>query len=134
MTACFADTSYYLALINSDDVAFASAADFTQSFDGEIITTSAVINELGNHLASRHNRALFSAFFNDLRKDPDVSIIHVDGALFEAGFDLYSARIDKDWSLTDCISFVLMRDRQIRDALTTDHHFEQAGFQILLRP
>ena len=53
--------------------------------------------------------------------------------LFASGSDLYAQRLDKDWSLTDCISFVVMRERGIAEALTADHHFEQAGFTILLR-
>jgi hypothetical protein len=70
---------------------------------------------------------------SELRADPDVELIPPDPALFELGIDLYSRRPDKAWSLTDCISFVVMTQRQITDALTGDHHFEQAGFRALLR-
>ena len=54
-------------------------------------------------------------------------------ALFEAGFNLFEARPDKDWSLTDFISFVVMEREGLTEALTGDHHFEQAGFTALLR-
>jgi uncharacterized protein len=53
--------------------------------------------------------------------------------LFSAGLELFRSRRDKEWSLTDCMSFVVMRERGITDALTNDHHFEQAGFRILLK-
>jgi predicted nucleic acid-binding protein len=56
-----------------------------------------------------------------------------DDDLYEAGIELYRARADKDWSLTDCISFVVMEERGIADALTGDRHFEQAGFQAMLK-
>lgn len=68
-----------------------------------------------------------------LREYPTVEIIPPDSTLFDRGFDLYSQRPDKGWSLTDCISFVVMTERGLTDALTGDHHFEQAGFRALLR-
>jgi predicted nucleic acid-binding protein len=61
-------------------------------------------------------------------------IVETSGKLFRTGVAFYSRRPDKDWSLTDCISFVVMRDRGITEALTGDHHFEQAGFKALLKP
>lgn len=65
--------------------------------------------------------------------DDDVEILSVDSELFSKALKFYSSRIDKEWGLTDCISFVVMKDRKLKDALTSDHHFEQAGFQALLR-
>ncbi|MCL4708412.1 hypothetical protein KJ068_24905 [bacterium] len=65
--------------------------------------------------------------------DDDVEILSVDSELFSKAFKSYSSRIDKEWGVTDCISFVVMKDRKLKDALTSDHHFEQAGFQALLR-
>ena len=67
------------------------------------------------------------------REDADVAIIGDDRELFESGIRMYREREDKDWSLTDCISFVVMEREEIRDALTADHHFEQAGFHALLK-
>jgi hypothetical protein len=68
-----------------------------------------------------------------LREDAEVTIVPPGPELFEAGLKLYSQREDKDWTLTDCISFVVMERMGIREALTGDHHFEQAGFTVLLR-
>ncbi|MEX0702442.1 MAG: hypothetical protein WD069_10140 [Planctomycetales bacterium] len=60
-------------------------------------------------------------------------LIEPDAALFDAGISLYESRADKHWSLTDCISFVVMQQHGLVDALTGDHHFEQAGFNALLK-
>ena len=65
--------------------------------------------------------------------NPQVKLIPPDVALFDAGVQLFANRPDKEWSLTDCISFVVMQQEGITQALTADHHFEQAGFQALLK-
>ena len=70
---------------------------------------------------------------NDLRNDESVEVIPISPKLFTKALKLYSSRLDKEWGMTDCISFVVMKDRKLTDALTTDHHFEQAGFKVLLR-
>lgn len=71
---------------------------------------------------------------NLLETDAKVTVIPADRSWFERGVDLYRRRPDKEWSLTDCISFVVMEEEEIREALTADAHFEQAGFVALLRP
>ena len=71
-------------------------------------------------------------FIESLRTDPLVRIIPPTRELFERGLALYADRSDKSWSLTDCISFVVMNDEGLSDVLTGDHHFEQAGFNLLL--
>jgi predicted nucleic acid-binding protein len=63
----------------------------------------------------------------------DVEIVPATMEWFERGMELYEGRPDKEWSLTDCISFAVMTERGVSDALTNDHHFEQAGFRILLK-
>ena len=67
-----------------------------------------------------------------LRANPNITITAASAELFERGCRLYADRPDKDWSLTDCISFVVMEEKAITEALTADHHFEQAGFNALL--
>ena len=89
--------------------------------------------ELANTLAAPVNRDLFMEWLKDLRSSPHVVIIPASHQLFERGVNLYADLPDKGWSLTDCISFLVMRDRGIVDALTADHHFEQAGFRTLLK-
>jgi len=69
---------------------------------------------------------------NSLHAAPGVEIVASDSGLFDRGCQLYLSRLDKEWSLTDCISFVVMRERGLSDALTSDNHFEQAGFRALM--
>ena len=84
-------------------------------------------------MASPLGRQSVVALISGLRRNPAVEIVSPSEELFNRGLDLYSRRIDKSWSLTDCISFVVMADRGLTEALTGDHHFEQAGFRALLR-
>jgi predicted nucleic acid-binding protein len=74
----------------------------------------------------------FLALVDGMRASPRISIVPLDSALLERGLQLMAARLDKDWSLTDCISFVVMQDAGINEALSGDRHFEQAGFRALL--
>jgi predicted nucleic acid-binding protein len=133
MTRCFADTSYYIALVNPDDDTYEVAVEYTSTFNGEIVTTAWIVNELANHLAKPPNRALFLEMLQEMQEDARVVIVPAAPELFERGIQLYANRPDKEWSLTDCISFLVMQDQGITDALTTDHHFEQAGFNVLLK-
>ena len=64
---------------------------------------------------------------------PNVKVVSVDSALLRRAIDFYHSRGDKEWGLTDCISFIVMEDNGLTEALTTDEHFQQAGFRALLR-
>ena len=94
-------------------------------------TTEYILVELANTLADSPKRSRYLDLYNFLLVDPMVTIVESSPALFASGMDLYARRPDKGWSLTDCISFVVMEREGIRDALTGDRHFEQAGFNIL---
>ena len=96
------------------------------------LLTDCVILELGNYLSRSRLRALFPKLILALRADPLVEIVPLSRELLDAGLALYAARSDKEWSLADCVAFVVMGERGIREALTTDHHFTQAGFEPLL--
>lgn len=98
-----------------------------------MLTTAWVLTEVADGLASPATRGTFAQVLRELKADPRVVIIQPNAALFDAGIELYEQRSDKDWSLTDCISFVAMREAGISDALTGDRHFEQAGFRALLK-
>ena len=76
---------------------------------------------------------MFLGLLEMLEKDTEVTLVPASADLWRGGIALFAARPDKDWSLTDCISFVVMQERSITDALTADHHFEQAGFMALLK-
>ncbi len=127
MKTVFADTGYYIALVNSEDEYHLRAREYTASFRGSFLTTSWVLLELANHLAKEPNRALFLSLFDDLRKNQRVRILPPAQAEFDRGIEPYRHRPDKDWSLTDCVSFVVMRDHGVNEALSTDRNFEQAS-------
>ena len=100
--------------------------------ESPLVTTAWVLLELANALSASRSRPHFERVLTGLRAAANVEIIGPDAALFERGCQLYNDRSDKEWSLTDCISFTVMRDRDLADALTADHHFAQAGFRPLL--
>ncbi len=134
MRAIFADTSFYIALVNPRDGLHRAATDFARQFRGSTFTTEYVLIEVGNWLARSADRPLFLKLMRQLRADPQTTVIEADHRLFGRGLDLYERRPDKDWSFTDSISFVVMRELELSDAATADTHFRQAGFSILLRP
>lgn len=133
MTHLFADTFYFLALINVNDRAHQKAKAYSENQDSPLITSAWVLTELADGLCRSSRRGTFRRMLNILRNDPENIIVEPSQSLFDAGIELYNARPDKDWSLTDCISFVVMRQNDLVDALTGDHHFEQAGFNALLK-
>jgi predicted nucleic acid-binding protein len=133
MTEFFADTSGFVAYLNAADEHHALAHEYVINLADRIVTTVWVLTELGNFLADKVRRRSFIAFVRDLRKDARVKVIPPHADLFDRGLDLYARRPDKEWSITDCISFVVMKRERLTEALTADHHFEQAGFRALLR-
>lgn len=134
MNRVFADTFYYIALLNAGDEMHSAATRFTEAFTGEMVTSAWVLTEVGDGLARVPNRPLFLRLVAELRANVNATIVPPDGELFEAGLELFANRPDKEWSLTDCISFTVMRRHGIEEALTGDRHFEQAGFRALLKP
>ena len=104
----------------------------SQSSDQVVITTSWILLELGDALRRGRDRAAFSALLSEIANDPDTTVIPAEQAMFERALELFAKRPDKEWSLTDCTSFVVMQEQGLTEALTSDHHFEQAGFSALL--
>lgn len=128
MKKVFADAFYYIALISPDDDAHAAARDWTAKFDGNMITTTWVLTEVADGVSRSNDRQATADFLYAVLSDPNVTVVEPSLDLFVTGLKLYSKRLDKEWSLTDCISFVVMESEQLYDALTGDHHFVQAGF------
>jgi len=133
MSAVFIDSSYYVALLLKTDQAHTRAVQITRTLESPIVTTAWVLTEVANTLSAPHLRSEFLSLLDDLKNDEDVSIVAPEPETFAQGIGLYRDRPDKHWSLTDCISFVVMKREGITEALTGDHHFEQAGFKALLR-
>ena len=129
----FGDTVYFIALLSTRNRWHARAVDINRQPPGPLVTTEWVLTEIGDAFSQPGARQKFIRLLDLLREQPDVEIVSSTSDLFRRGTDFFSARPDKEWSLTDCISFVVMNERGISDALTSDHHFEQAGFRILLK-
>ncbi|WP_152052891.1 type II toxin-antitoxin system VapC family toxin [Tautonia marina] len=133
MTTRFADTFFFLAIGNPRDAAHERSLAILANEPGPLLTTAWVLTELADALAAPGNRQAFLRLMERIRKNPSVEIVPPSPELFDRGLDLYARRPDKSWSLTDCISFVVMADRGLTEALTGDHHFEQAGFRAIFR-
>jgi uncharacterized protein len=133
MKAVFADTSFYLAVLNPHDLAHAKALQVGNRIHHPVVLSDFILLELGSALSGVDQRDLFCRLVPHLRSHPNVRIIPATRDLLDRGFELFSHRPDKNWSLTDCTSFVIMSEEGLIDALSTDHHFEQAGFTALLR-
>ncbi len=133
MNALLADTSFFVAYLNPRDEDHARAVQWMTASPVRIVTSEWVLAELGNYLAEGSNRRLLGPLVRALSTEERVEIVPADHSSFLGAFSLYSRRRDKSWSFTDCTSFCRMKARQITDALTTDRHFEQAGFAVLLR-
>ena len=135
MGTLFADTSYYVALFLRTDNLTHEARRLAQShMNDQIVTCEAVWVELFAHLtrSDEHVRLEALGALDDLRRDPLVTIVPQTGELFEDGLELYRRRLDKRYSLTDCMCMTICTRLDIREVLTHDHNFEQEGFTILL--
>jgi len=128
-----ADTFAFIAWLNPRDRAHEKATAFLNVYDGKLITTEWILIELADALCSPESRQTAAEFLASIREDPGIEIVEFSASLSQQGLDLYASRQDKWWSLTDCISFVVMSERGIADALTADHHFEQAGIRALFK-
>jgi hypothetical protein len=132
----FLDTSFALALANPNDVLHERAlvlADQMEAGATRLVTTRAVLLEIGNSLAKLRFRNSSIQLLAALENDPHVEIISLNDDVYRSALHLYSNRVDKEWGLTDCVSFVVMQQRNLEAALTHDRHFEQAGYRALLR-
>ena len=131
MKAVFADTFFYLALLSESDPCHERALAESQ-MPRLLVTTEFILLELGNACARAEDHADFLALVSGMRASPRTQILPLSSALFNRGLARMRERHDQDWSLTDCISFVVMEDEELDDALTGDQHFGQAGFKALL--
>lgn len=135
MSAVFVDTAAWIARINSDDNLHGRVIQVLQDLNQRrvsLVTTEFVLLEVADALSSPRYRQKTIGFIAGLRQIAVVRIVALSTSLLESGWELYRSRPDKEWGLTDCTSFALMTEQGITEALTSDHHFEQAGFVKLL--
>ena len=123
MSVVFADTSFYQALLSKRDNQHDHARETLAQLDAGIVTTEYVFIELGSLMSYGPARGLFVRLLQHARNDSFTELVPASAEIFNAGFTLFADRPDKNWSLVDCISFQLMRQRRIQDVLTYDHHF-----------
>lgn len=131
----FVDTAAWIALINKRDSLHYPALEINKNLRQKqcsLITTEFVLLEVADGLCNLSNRLKIINFIDGLYQLPKLRIIKLNQILFQKGWQLYKQRLDKEWSLTDCISFIVMTENNITQAFTSDHHFEQAGFTKLL--
>ena len=133
MTPVFADTYYWLALMNPRDAAHQEALALSQSMTRLVVTTAWVLTEVGDAMCQPGNRAAFVKLMENVAGDPETAVVQAEQKWFDLGAALFAARLDKKWSLTDCFSFVIMQERGLTDALTGDGDFAQVGFRLLMK-
>ena len=132
----FLDTSYVIALSVESDEHHQRAAELAEQLlksQTPIVTTRAVLPEIGNALSKQRYRKPAGELLAALEDDPQVEIVPITGELYKHALALFCSRLDKEWGLVDCLSFTIMQQRGLINALTTDDHFAQAGFRVLLK-
>lgn len=128
----FLDTQFVVALVNVHDENHSHAQELSYRFErSPLLTTKAVLLEIGNTLARSH-RTQAVAIINGIWRRSDATVVGISDALLTEAISLYQRHLDKTWGLVDCLSFVVMRRHRVRDALTADQHFVQAGFVALM--
>ena len=133
MKPVLADTSYFLAFLGHNDQHHERAGAWTCVLRAPVLTTEYVVIEVGNSLTKSGDRAVFMDFYRALRQGTKLEVIVASTELQDRGAKLFGERPDKQWPLTDCISFVIMSERGMHEALSADRDFEEAGFRALLR-
>jgi predicted nucleic acid-binding protein len=131
----FLDTGFTIALSVESDEHHERAEKLAEQLETEqtrLVTTRAILLETGNALSKERYRKFAVELFDALEEDPLVEIVPLSEELFAEALMLFRNRLDKEWGLVDCVSFIVMRERGLTEALTPDKHYEQAGFRALL--
>lgn len=129
----FIDTMYVVALVNENDQYHEEASELSKKYENHsFITTDAVLLEIANALARNYKEEAVK-IIEYFHSSDNVEIVHLDAKLFEKAFEHYKTYLDKTWTLVDCISFGVMKGKKLKNVLTGDRHFEQAGFNRLMK-
>ncbi len=132
MKKTFVDTAFAVALVSERDEYHAQAVRLSHEFEYKpVLITDCVLLEIGNALAKNYRNESVTIIENFL-STYETEVVRLDETLFNLAFELYKTHADKTWGLVDCISFIVMREHGITDALTCDKHFIQAGFRALM--
>jgi len=133
MKVLFADTFYFLALISIRDKLHTRAQAISRRPNARYVTTDWVITEVVDALSKGHARRHVPGLIDHLKTSPVWKTVPFSETIFARALEFHARFDDKEWTLTDCTSFIVMRDHRIAEALSGDHHFEQAGFTALLK-
>ena len=136
MKTVFADTGYWIALLDPQDTLHSKAINLSITLSQvQVYTSEMVLTEVLNHFSKRGNFLRYAAanFIERLQENQSITIIPQTEDIFQQALILYKQRPDQAWSHTDCSSFCIMAQQNILEALAYDKHFEQAGFISLLR-
>jgi len=132
----FLDTGFVIALVSPRDRHHAIAQQLSETIEASdirLVTSQAVILEIGAALSKAAFRKAAVQTIQAIQGDSIIDIVQVENELLRRAFGLFKDRSDKEWSLADCVSFEIMRDRRITEALSPDIHFTQAGYSALMR-
>ncbi|MBW4478205.1 MAG: type II toxin-antitoxin system VapC family toxin [Tolypothrix brevis GSE-NOS-MK-07-07A] len=135
MIEVFLDTSFAIALSSLTDQNHVRAIQLANELEANrtrLVTTQAILLQIGNALSKQKYRMAAIQLLESLEADSTVEVVLLTKDLYKTAFNLFKQREDKEWGLVDCISFIVMQNRGITDALTADNHFHQAGFRALL--
>ena len=136
MSKLFIDTAYLIALLSPTDELHVKATQLSEwivADDISLVTTRAVLLEVGNALSKQRSRRMAAGFLRLLEQNDAIEIVPMTDDLYFKALSLFESRMDKEWGLVDCVSCIVMRERKIERVLTADKHFQQMGFQVLLR-
>ena len=136
MNELFLDTSFSIGLVSPRDQIHEKAITWAKKIEESkisLVTTRAILLEIGNALSKLRFRQVGVGLLENLENDSDMTIVSLTDELYKKAFELFRNRPDKEWGVVDCISFVVMTERNIEAALTSDKHYEQAGFRALLK-
>lgn len=136
MNQVFLDTSGLIAVVNTDDQWHAAAETVWRELlapAARLVTTSLVLIELGDGLSRIQHRQLAIQIYDSLHAAQRVEILQTTSDHEDRAWRLFRQTDDKEWGMTDCVSMIVMRDRDMTRVFSSDHHFEQAGFDVLLK-
>ena len=136
MIEVFLDTTYAIALSNQADVFHEKAVQLADQIEAAgilIVTTQLVLVRISNALSRQHHHEAAVSLLESIDTDPNAYTIPLSESIYHDAYKLFCNHADKQWDMVDCISFIVMREHGIKDALTTNPHFRQMGYCSLLR-